>query len=43
MALAGMIALDQNALICDFAETYGIYNYRALPVSLLATLAVGLW
>lgn len=33
---------DRDALVCDFAETYGIYNLRALPVSLLATLAVGL-
>lgn len=37
-----MIALDEGALICDFAETYQIYNYKALPVSLAATLAVGL-
>lgn len=42
MALAGMIAVDRDALICDLAETYGIFNFRALPVSLLATLAVGL-
>lgn len=37
-----MISADEDALICDLAETYGIYNYRALPVSLLATLCVGL-
>ena len=42
MALSGMIAGDRDALICDLAETYGIFNYRALPVSMLATLAVGL-
>lgn len=42
MALAGMISVDRDALICDFAETYGIYDLRALPVSLLATLAAGL-
>ena len=42
MALAGMIALDEDALICDFAETYQIYEYRALPVKLCATLAAGL-
>lgn len=42
MALAGMLSADCDALICDFAETYGILNIRALPVSLLATLAVGL-
>lgn len=42
MSLAGMIATDESALICDLAETYGIFDYRALPVRLLATLSVGL-
>ena len=37
-----MISADRDALLCDFAETYGIYDLRALPVSTLATLAVGL-
>ena len=37
-----MIAADEDALICDLAETYGIFNYRALPVKLLATLSSGL-
>ena len=37
-----MIRLDEDALICDFAETYHIFDYEALPVSLAATLAVGL-
>ncbi|MCD8207081.1 MAG: DUF5361 domain-containing protein [Bacteroidales bacterium] len=37
-----MYALDKDALICDFAETYGILDMWALPVPLLATLAVGL-
>ena len=37
-----MISTDKNALICDLAETYGIYNYRALPVDTLAVLSVGL-
>jgi len=37
-----MINLDENALICDFAETYGIYDYGSLPVKLVATLASGL-
>ena len=37
-----MISADRDALICDLAETYGIFDFRALPVSLLATLAVGL-
>ena len=29
-------------LICDLAETYGIYDYKAMKPSLVATLAVGL-
>lgn len=37
-----MIATDEDALICDLAETYGIFNYRSLPVELAATFAVGL-
>lgn len=37
-----MIHTDENALICDLAETYHIFNYRELPVELLATLSVGL-
>lgn len=37
-----MIALDEDALICDFAETYRILDMKQLPVDLAATLAVGL-
>lgn len=37
-----MIAVDEDALICDLAETYGIFNHRALSVKLLATLSSGL-
>lgn len=37
-----MISLDEDALICDLAETYGIYDYRSLPVSQVATFSVGL-
>lgn len=37
-----MIQQDKNALICDFAETYHIYDYRSLPLSLASTLAAGL-
>lgn len=37
-----MISLDEDALICDLAETYQIYDYRSLPVKLVATLAAGL-
>lgn len=37
-----MLATDRDALVCDLAETYGIFDHRALPATLLATLAVGL-
>lgn len=37
-----MIRTDEDALICDLAETYQILNYRSLPVRLVATLSVGL-
>lgn len=37
-----MIALDEDALICDFAETYHIYNMRDFPCDYVATLAMGL-
>ena len=42
MALAGMIAADEAALICDFAETYGVMDFRSLPVKTAAVLASGL-
>lgn len=37
-----MLAADRDALVCDMAETYHIYDMRALPVATLATLACGL-
>lgn len=37
-----MIALDEDSLICDFAETYHIYNMRDFPCDYVATLAMGL-
>lgn len=37
-----MINLDEDLLICDMAETYGIYDYRRLPLSLVATFSAGL-
>lgn len=42
MTLAGMVNLDESALICDLAETYGIYDYRQLPLRTVAVLAAGL-
>ncbi|MGM9628417.1 MAG: DUF5361 domain-containing protein [Faecousia sp.] len=37
-----MIATDRDALVCDLAETYGIYDWKSLPVPVLATLSAGL-
>lgn len=37
-----MIKADENALICDFAETYRIYNYKALKPRQAAIYAAGL-
>ena len=37
-----MIATDEDALICDLAETYNIYDYRRLPVLTVAVFSLGL-
>jgi len=37
-----MICLDEDALICDFAETYHILDYTALPPTMAGVLACGL-
>ena len=37
-----MLAADREALLCDLAETYRIYDLRAVPVPTLAMLAAGL-
>ena len=37
-----MLRTDETALICDFAETYHLTDYRALPPTKAAALAVGL-
>ena len=37
-----MINECEDLLICDLAETYGIYDYKAMKPSLIATLTVGL-
>lgn len=42
MVLAGMMAVDKTALICDLAEAYGVLNYKELPVETLAALSAGL-
>ncbi len=42
MMLAAAISVGEQELICDFAETYHIFNYRELPVKTLAALCFGL-
>ena len=37
-----MVAADEDALICDFAETYHIYDVESLDCGYVATLAYGL-
>ncbi len=37
-----MLRLYRNELICDFAETYHVYDIRSLPARLAAIFAVGL-
>lgn len=37
-----MVATDEDALICDLAETYHIYDYKSLPCLKVAIFACGL-
>ncbi|WP_173252922.1 MULTISPECIES: DUF5361 domain-containing protein [unclassified Streptococcus] len=37
-----MMNLDEDALICDLAETYQIYDYKQLPLNQVAVFAYGL-
>ena len=37
-----MLALDRDALLCDFAETYHVFSIESLPVKTAAALANGL-
>ena len=37
-----MLETDEDALVCDLAETYGIYDYESLPLQTVATLSAGL-
>ncbi|WP_086350189.1 DUF5361 domain-containing protein [Candidatus Enterococcus clewellii] len=37
-----MIRFDDEALICDLAETYNIYDYRQLPPTRVAVFSCGL-
>lgn len=40
--LSTMIVADEDALICDLAETYGLYDIYSVPLNTLATFAIGL-
>lgn len=40
--LSELIASDEDALICDFAQYYHVLDWRSLPPRLAATLAAGL-
>lgn len=42
MILAHMTRVGEDDLICDLAETYHVYDWRALPLKTAATLAAGL-
>lgn len=42
VALTKIILDDEDALICDLAETYHVLDYKALPPVLVATLIFGL-
>lgn len=37
-----MYNLDKDALLCDLAETYHIYDFKALPLTKIAIFAKGL-
>lgn len=37
-----MLEEDEEAVICDMAQTYGVMDIYALPLCLFATLACGL-
>lgn len=37
-----MVRTDETALICDLAETYGVLDWRALPLETVAALSSGL-
>lgn len=37
-----MLGVDRDAVICDLAETYHVFDYKAIPVMTLATLCAGL-
>ena len=42
LTLTGMLRADRDGLICDLAETYGVFDMKALPIQTVAALAAGL-
>lgn len=42
MVLAWMMNADADALFCDIAETYHLFDWSSVPVTTLARLASGL-
>lgn len=37
-----MMNYDRDAIICDLAETYHIYDFRSFSIAYIATLVIGL-
>ncbi|WP_070008887.1 hypothetical protein [Streptococcus agalactiae] len=37
-----MLKMDEDALVCDLAETYHIYDYKQLPPLKVAVFSLGL-
>lgn len=37
-----MLSLDRTAVVCDLAETYGVFDMQRYPARVIATLACGL-
>ena len=42
IVLAATVAADEDALICDLAQFYGVFDWRRLPLRTAATLVDGL-
>lgn len=39
---ARLLAFAEDELVCDFAEVYGVFDHKALPLKTAAVLALGL-
>ena len=42
IVLAATVAADEDALICDLAQFYGVFDWQRLPLRTAATLTDGL-